>query len=302
MSTEIALPEDLDAYDPKLAELMGQHVVSENYANQLPRLKINKQFEDDDGNAIPPATFHLELVKELEDGTTESDHYFSKAVQFRYFINYYQIRHWDEDAKEGKGAQINKTLIVQNFQKEMRDELGGTRCGKMYAKDRDGATKDVLDEDKKRQTFRVVYGLVKFDDAVDLSGGDTTLDWTPVQLQLRGSNYMPLGEVVDAIDDAGKMGWNFPLNLDLTRQKKGDTVWYVIGFDHDFNRHVPATKSDGELLLKFVDTIKVENDEIEKKYDAACKKNSGLASDQELVDSLEGDSSSSLDLDDEIPF
>ena len=58
-STEVMIPENLDAYDPRMAELMGQRQKGGDYTDGLPKLKTNKQFETDDGKAIPPATFHV---------------------------------------------------------------------------------------------------------------------------------------------------------------------------------------------------------------------------------------------------
>jgi len=304
MENALVLPED-NKYDERLAELMGQRQKGPSYSS-LTRVYINKDFEDKEGNTLLPASFHVTVVEEDEDGTEITKEYFQKTATFRVFKNVFQIRHYLADNEEGK-RHINQTLKISDYQKEeMRDELGGYRCGKIKSKERENYTKDELDLDKKiKKTHRILYGLFTMENAVDRKGNVVSLIDQPVQMHLNGTNYMPFGEkVLDVVEDAEKLIWNFPLRLDLTRAEKGTLVWYIVGFDLDFTRHVVATTEDLVLLSKFKETIDADNAEVDKKFDAANAKRGHTADGVEIMEDLGIPSSTDLasDFEDEIPF
>ena len=84
MENALALPED-NKYNEQLAELMGQRQSGGNYADGLTRVRVNKHHEDDEGNPIPPATFHVAITEKMEDGTEVTTDYFKKTATFRVF-------------------------------------------------------------------------------------------------------------------------------------------------------------------------------------------------------------------------
>lgn len=278
MTTDLALREDFDIetipdYDEEVAKALGLSDGFEGVKDLLPKLRINKDFDDDDGNALPPGTFHLRAYKEDADGNSSLVEGFGKEAQFRIFANFYQIIHYDPEAKNergGKGVFVNKTIKVPNYNVEMRDELGGLRCGKIRSKDKDNYSEEEQKLDGKlKKTYRFLYGLVKLDDAVDRKGNKVEIDWTPCLLRVRGVNYIPSGEVLDAFSKKRVMAYNYVNTLSLTRHKNGDVVYYTINWNTDWQNPVKANKEDGELMLKFYETIKAENTEVEKKYTKA---------------------------------
>ena len=302
MENALTLPKDGTGYDAKLAEMMGQRQKKSDYSDDLPKLKVNKQFEDDDGNTIPPASFHVVQVNKDEDGNETKLNFYAKEATLRVFLNCFQVRQYDPDGNEGKGKHINQTLKITNYQQEMRDELGGLRCGKIKSKERDQYSEEEVKLDAKfKKTYRILYGTVTFENAVNEKGDKVELTNCPVQVHLRGTNYMPFGDILDAVEDADKMIWNFPLKLSLEKKKRGDTIWYIIGYNLDFNNHVVATEEDGTLLVKFLDTVKFDNDAVDAKFNAAMQKKSNGDGAADIMNELEGDTLEN-DMNDGIPF
>lgn len=308
MSNDLVLPTDLSQFDADVAKALGLKSGFEGTVDTLPSLRINTAFDDDDGNTLTPGTFHASVPYEKEDGTFGRKEYFAKTAQIRIFANMFQIQHYNPDAKDDKDKFVNKTILVPDMgNHEMVDELGGTRCGKIRAKDREGRSVEELERDKKtKQSYRFLYGKVKMDGAVNRQQEAQDLDWTPFRMRLRGTNFMGAGELLESIEKQGKMAYNVPVTISLERKKNGDVVYYEVKYEPDMVNLVPAIAEDGELLRKFYETIQAENQEVWKKHKAALK---GTRTDedqvaQDLMSDLEAEANSDLgsDLDDEIPF
>jgi len=304
MENALALPED-NKYNEQLAELMGQRQKGPTYSS-LARVYTNKDFEDKEGNTLLPASFHVTVTEKQEDGTEVTKEYFQKTATFRVFKNVFQIRHFVAENDKGK-QHINQTLKISDYQKEeMRDELGGYRCGKIKSKEKENYTKEEIELDRKiKKTHRILYGLFTMDNAVDRKGNSVSFVDLPVQMHLNGTNYLPFGDnVLDVVEDAEKLIWNFPLRLDLTRAEKGSLVWYIVGFGLDLTRHVVATTEDLELLKKFTETIAADNAEVDKKFNAANRKQSHTVDGMEMMEVMGVPSSTDLksNFDDAIPF
>ena len=281
------LPADIEGYDENIAEMMGMG--SEDEFNTLPRLKINRDFDDDAGNELPPGTFHLAL-----NGVD----YFAKSVIFRPFVNRMRVEHWVE-GDSGWGVS-NRTIYVPDWSHEMIDESGGTRCGKLKAKNRGDYSDDQLKAmgDKDKKMFRYVWGTVRIPNAVNRKGEQVSLDEpTPVFLKLQGSNFVPFDdEVIKGIKRKGLLP-NFEATCTLERKKNGATTYYIAHFAVDPSNRLPMTQDDVVLLRQFMDTIKYENDQVRTKFDKAIAKQS------KVVDAEYAMSELSSDLeDDDIPF
>lgn len=292
-----------EEFDPKMAMMMGQRAFDgEGWQDTLPQVKVNRAFEDAAGNSLPGGTFH---VPTIDDEKVVTD-YYGKTAEFRAFLNVFQIIHYDPEFRgpDGKvnGKYFNKTLKVRSYREEMRDELGGLRCGKLRYKEREGQAEDVLKEDAKRTNFRYVYGLIRMIDAVDRKGNKVELDWTPVVYRTSRMNMWTIGQALESIDKQGKYMLTHPVTLTLDRKVKGDNVYYHVVANVNFSTAMVPNQNDVDLLLKFNETVDHENTSIEAKYVKANKVEVG-PEEAKLINDIEGEATPlEDDFKDEIPF
>ena len=86
----------------------------------IPRLTINRNPEDDDGNQLPMgaySVFHNEVGQIV----------YGKPIKFRPFINTMQYMQYSPEQEE----YTNRSIIFKNWKEEAIDIQGGTRCGKI---------------------------------------------------------------------------------------------------------------------------------------------------------------------------
>jgi len=283
------LPALMDGYSDELAEMMGMGGAREDY---LPRLFINKDHEDDDGNEIPPGSFAVSV-----DGVTYFSKYNEKKetdsyTYFRPFVNMFRIEHWGKAAEDEQVTCLNKTIFIPDWNVEMIDEKGGTRCGKIKSKDRKNYTEQEIKDldDANKQNFRYIWGEVSMHNAVDNQGNSVDLEPTPCVMKLRGTNFMPFDEeVITPLKKKKLLLPQIKCRLTHTRHKNGDVVYYVIGYKFDMSDPQPITNEDSALLRQFMDTVKGENTAVREKYEKAVSSASFHTSATDFVDSLEND-------------
>lgn len=291
-STAIALPE---TFDPAVAALLGQTVRDES---GLPRLGINKDFVieiDGKDYEAPPGTFKTWY---------EGRQVFAKTVRFRPFIQRYIWRRYDEEEK----AYIGNTIFVPDFKTDPLDDMGGVACGKVRgkaAKDKSSLSIAQQAVQKAVSAYRFVYGTVSMD-AIDLDKTKVTVTDMPVEMRLRGNNFMPFGEIEEKVSHSRRMLPSVELGLSLKREKNGDTTYYIVQYEYDPTVVRPIREGDVELLKRFVEHVNTWNAGIMEKHKEAQKKR--LAASQRVA-SDEADAELSRDftdegtgVDDEIPF
>src|SRR5690349_18626141 len=98
-----------------MAAATGANVAS---SNGLPRLRINRESEDDNGNTVPVGTYCV-VYNDVA--------IYAKQVKFRPFLNTYQYMVYDSKSN----SYTNKSIIIKNFNEQAIDELGGLKCGKI---------------------------------------------------------------------------------------------------------------------------------------------------------------------------
>src|SRR5688572_22361622 len=97
--------EELD----ELIKVSGQQ--NEHSGNYIPRVRINRDGEDDAGKQIPVGTFAVS-----QDGKSV----YSKTAVLRVLKNAYQYSVFNEDEKR----YTNQTIIFSSFNDEAIDEQG----------------------------------------------------------------------------------------------------------------------------------------------------------------------------------
>ena len=259
----------------QIMEMIGQDVGQTGTG--LPRLTINRQPENDEGNKLPVGTYAV------YDSGVESMVY-GKPATFRPFLNAFQFMEYD--AEQNKFSK--RSVIFKNWKDDPIDTSGGSRCGKVPFKERDKLSKAELEHQKNIKCYRLVYGTVSID-GVTPNGNKVSVKDKPVLWRVTGSNFTPVGESIQSLKNRKKLMFNHTLSLDTERRKAGSNVFYVSDIKVN-QKEVTFTKENMELMQKFQETIATENEDIVALWkDANKSKNNGSdKEDAKIVSDVEG--------------
>tara|TARA_E500000318_G_C3564690_1_gene215158 strand:- start:2262 stop:3119 length:858 start_codon:yes stop_codon:yes gene_type:complete len=240
----------------QIAQMIGQEE-SARGGGSLSMLKINRDHEDDNGNAIPAGSF-------MVNGDTGT--IYAKTIKLQLFMQRYQYLHYDQAENE----MVSKSIMANNLypQTEIPDTIGGMRCGSVPASQRENLSPDRALKQKDIKCFRMLFGKATFNDAVNAVGESVELADVPVLWRARGSNFMPISKPLDALSVQKKPFIFYSLNASLTKMKNGGLVYYVADFEVG-DGPLDFTETDQQLLQDFNDYIDNENKRVMKDYDAA---------------------------------
>lgn len=262
---------ELVEFDPnamsyeQLAEMIGQQV-GNDLASNIARLRINSDHADEQDRPLPAGSFFIHHPKK--------GNVYAKQVAFRPFMNRYQYVHFDPN----ENKFINKSVIFNDFRDEAPDEKGGLRAGKPSKKQRDaGLTAEQTVLQKQVQCFRLVYGTVSYTGKT-VTGEEVEIVNFPVVLKLRGSNFMPIGDVLKGLSKAKKLMFNYAFDLTTKREKNGNVTYYVIQIEVDRTNNLAFTPDDLDIMKSFQEAVTAENESVVKKYEKALR-NRATASD-----------------------
>lgn len=262
--------EDLEAFKKASGQTEDQP------QNFIPRLKINKDGEDDAGKTIPVGTFAV-----TQNGVTV----YGKPAVFRVLKNVYQYSVYDSDAKQF----VNQTIQFASFSDEAIDEQGTVACGKINKKKLEGVSEAILKAQKNIKCSRIMYGVVSMD-AADADGNKVELKELPVVLKLSGSNFMPIQQEALDIISKKKLLWaQVPIKLGTKRQKNGTNVWYTLTIEPDFENTREISLDDLENVKMFNNIVTEFNEGITTKYRVAKRVQSTAADSAEVINALDND-------------
>ena len=262
----------------KIAEVIGQDTPAVSSVGHT-ILKINRDIEDDDGRSIPPGSWST-----THDGTTV----YAKKASFQLFLQRYQYLQYAPKINE----LVNKSCMAKNLypQTEIPDMLGGMRCGYVPKSKRDTLTADDLYKQQQISPFRMLYGKMFFEDAVNSDGESVEVGGLPVVWRAKGANFMPVSDVLDSLSAQKKPFLFYKLSADLQKQKKGSNVYYVANFSVN-GGPVEFSQEDQELLSYIVDYVASENSYIMGEYDKCLKSSDKVIDGSVTVDDLDDDRS-----------
>ena len=280
MTTNLPTTIEEISYD-EIAELTGMPQTSSNYITQL---RINRDPEDDDSNSLPLGNYCVW-------GGDGVGMVFGKPVNFRAFINAYQIKRFNPESRKYDA----RTIIFKNWKEEKIDSIGGVDCGKIPFKQQNQLTDSEKALQKHIKTTRLVYGLVSFE-GVTAKKEPHTITNLPCLWKTQGGAFIPVGDALGLFARKKLMPMKFNLVLNTKREKNGATVYYSVDVAPDFNTVMPVGPAEMEHLQKFIDIIAMDNQEIMKEHQAA------KANDPKVVDAVYEDVKELMaDLNDELP-
>lgn len=289
-----------DKYDANLASMFGfgRPKASTQAQDSLPVLRVNAD--------------HI-VERELDDGTKEDvsvvagcfkvyhsgEQVYSmkNPVFLRVFMQRFDFREYDESANEGMGEYVKNSILI-NQGEEPLDDAGGIACGKVRGKAAKGDLSDAQKIIQKAvQSYRVVFGTVTFN-GVTVSGKEVEVVDYPVQMRLRGTNFMAIGDTLKEFEKLKVLPLFYALNLTTTRHTKGATKYYVISYSWDKSKRLKVGVPEMDLSKQFLEHIKAYNEPIIEKHKAALaarSKPTSVAEDTGLDDDFGEEEGSSLD-------
>ena len=228
----------------------------------IPRLTINRNPEDDDGNQLPMgaySVFHNEVGQIV----------YGKPIKFRPFINTMQYMQYSPEKEE----YVNRSIIFKNWKEEAIDIQGGTRCGKIPHREWEGLSNEEIANQRTIKCYRLVFGLVTFDGHTADKTEIKVTDY-PVLWRVTGVQFNPVGNALQTISERKKLMFNCVLDLDSQKKKNGSNVYYISSIKVNADASIKFTKDDEATLGKFQSVINDENAEVLDLYKNAQK--SGL--------------------------
>jgi len=243
----------------------------------IPRLSINRNPEDDNGNKLPVGEFSV-------FDTTLGKVAYGKPVTFRPFLSGMQYMNYSPD----KGEYVNRSIIFSSHKDEAIDMLGGVNCGKVPYKDRDQLTPEQQVEQRTIRCYRLVYGLVSFGGKL-ADGSVHNVNELPALYRVSGTAFLPVSNAIKSLKDSGKLMFKCTLKLDTERQKRGGNTFYVPVITPNSNTQIEFTSKDNDTLTVFKDAIDKENQEVISAYKKARDKstNDSDAESAKIVNELD---------------
>jgi len=242
----------------QIAQITGQEQPTKA-SSSLAVLKINRDFEDDDGNPLPSGHFMVNY---------DGENVYAKTIKFQLFMQRYQYIHYDQ----AEGEFVAKSIMANNLypQTEVPDTIGTMRCGSVPVSKRDTLNADQLTKQKDIKCFRMLFGKATFVDAVTAGGEKRDVEGVPVQWKARGANFMPISVPLDALTAQRKPFLFYSLGVSLKKEKNGSVIYYVGNFSLG-DGPLDFTKDDEQLLQDFDAFIDTENKGVMQEYDKALR-------------------------------
>ena len=190
MSNEITNLDNLSS--DKIMSFIGQGA---SVDPKLAKLSINKQSEDDAGNKLQVGTFRL-------DGTTAGT-IIGKPILFRPLLTTYQYKKYDEDNEENN----YKSVMFTSWTDPIPDTNGTQKCGSVAKADRDKLDPIEKLEQNKITCYKHTWGLATMK-GVSPEGKELSVKDEPVLYTARGTNFLPIVEVLRGLSKRGKIMYN----------------------------------------------------------------------------------------------
>jgi hypothetical protein len=269
----------------QIKKAIGQDTGSEN-KNNIPRLSINRNPDDEQGNTLPVGSF-------MVYDPSLNENVYGKPVTVRPFISAMQYMHFEPE----KGEYVNRSIIFKNWKEEALDILGGTKCGKLPYKDRDKLSPEVLAEQRKIRCYKLIYGLISFKGKL-AKGTDHTIENLPIIWRVTGTSYNPVTEAIESISQRNKLMYACTLTVDTKRQKKGGNTFYTPDIKVNTEANLKLTEDDLATIQVFQESITKENNEVVALWKTAKDKKytNGDASSAKLVEQLDAEESDPVEI------
>ena len=253
MSDMITMDDLTEENMAKLAAMVGQTETRSNVQQGLPRLAIEQQADNDDGEPLPKGSFRIRL---------DNDTVYAKEITVRMFVRYYSYDLWNQQSPEDS----IRTVLAPSLSDDFPDTSGGMKCGKLNKQEVEALSTNSLEHAKQKsiKCTQVVYGIITgAKDATDTTGEAVDLKGTPFIWSARGSAFMPVANYIREVP-SNKIIFGQKVNIATKRNKNGGITYYTPVFDKP--QPVKIVDEDVETLNTFMKDIERWNERVLKQY------------------------------------
>lgn len=257
----------------KLAAMVGQTQVRSNVQQGLPRLAIEQQADDDDGEPLPKGSFRIRL---------DNNTVYAKEITVRIFVRWYSYDMYVKDKPE----ETIRTVLASSLSDDFPDTSGGNKCGRLSKQEVEALPPNSLEfaRQKNIKCTQVVYGIITgAKDATDTTGETVDLKGTPFIWSVRGSAFMPVSNYISEVP-SNKIIFGQKVSIATKRHKNGGITYYTPVFDKP--QPVKIVDEDVETLNTFMKDIEKWNERVLKQYNER-KENVLAMDDLDVANSLE---------------
>ena len=238
----------------KVAAMIGQVDTSRpEVAAGLPRLAIEQQNENKEGDTLPKGSFRLRVGEQTV---------YSKEIEARFFVRYYSYDLWNQDNPEDS----IRTVLAPSLSDDFPDTSGGNKCGKLAKDEIANLSTNSLEHaiQKSIKCTQVIYGtIIKADNAATADGEEVDLKGTPFIWSARGSAFMPVNTYIREVP-SNKIMFGQKVKIATKRNVNGSVIYYTPVFDKP--QPIKVTDKDIELLNTFMEDINKWNTRVLKQY------------------------------------
>ena len=253
MSDMITMDDLTEENMAKLAAMVGQTETRSNVQQGLPRLAIEQQADNDDGEPLPKGSFRIRL---------DNNTVYAKEITVRMFVRYYSYDLWNQQSPEDS----IRTVLAPSLSDDFPDTSGGMKCGKLNKQEVEALSTNSLEHAKQKsiKCTQVVYGIITgAKDATDTTGESVDLKGTPFIWSARGSAFMPVANYIREVP-SNKIIFGQKVNIATKRNKNGGITYYTPVFDKP--QPVKIVDEDVETLNTFMKDIERWNERVLKQY------------------------------------
>ena len=238
----------------KVAAMIGQVDTSRpEVAAGLPRLAIEQQNENKEGDTLPKGSFRLRVGEQTV---------YSKEIEARFFVRYYSYDLWNQDNPEDS----IRTVLAPSLSDDFPDTSGGNKCGKLAKDEIANLSTNSLEHaiQKSIKCTLVIYGTItKAEGAATADGEEVDLKGTPFIWSARGSAFMPVNTYIREVP-SNKIMFGQKVKIATKRNVNGSVIYYTPVFDKP--QSIKVTDKDIELLNTFMEDINKWNTRVLKQY------------------------------------
>ena len=273
MSDMITMDDLTEENMAKLAAMVGQTETRSNVQQGLPRLAIEQQADNDDGEPLPKGSFRIRL---------DNNTVYAKEISVRMFVRYYSYDLWNQQSPEDS----IRTVLAPSLSDDFPDTSGGMKCGKLNKQEVEALSTNSLEHAKQKsiKCTQVVYGIITgAKDATDTTGEAVDLKGTPFIWSARGSAFMPVANYIREVP-SNKIIFGQKVNIATKRNKNGGITYYTPVFDKP--QPVKIVDEDVETLNTFMKDIEKWNERVLKQYNER-KENVLAMDDLDVANSLD---------------
>tara|TARA_R110002020_G_scaffold4096_4_gene18054 strand:- start:2367 stop:3278 length:912 start_codon:yes stop_codon:yes gene_type:complete len=238
-------------------------------------------------------TLSVEVIKagsyrlELPNG----EYVYSETIAIRPFIQRFMYKRFIKNmaAKAGeKKGDFCKTVMADNLNIDLKDNMGGFNCGKPagFVQDFKSLPESTQKLIKDIKRVRVIFGLVKLNNPLDEKGNKVKQEEVPFiwevdnreAFKITGIPFGKLSQMKRLLPQH-----NIKLSSVKGQSGSGTVVYYLPVAELDLSKQISISDDDQKSFSLFLDFVQVCNDSVVKEWEYKTKNNMKQV-DRDVVD------------------